>query len=442
MTKKVSLPTVLLVGRTNVGKSTLFNRLIDDKKSIVYEQEGVTRDYLHETMTWDGKTFDLIDTGGFSLARGKDEITSLVEQRVRQQLTICNVIVFVCDGKNGMIEHDRLIARELHKLKKPVLLVINKADNRNAFSENIHEFQALGFKTIIPVSALHGSGIRDLLDTVVAQLPARAQTQYLSAKPEYKVVILGKPNVGKSSLTNLLMRQDRAIVSDIAGTTREAISEMIYHAQDLFELTDTPGVRKQKKVRDDELEGMMVKSALRAVRDADVVILMIDTTQGTVSDQELKLLFYAYEQKKMVMVLFNKTDILDDYNKSTLLSTLDEYEFIFRRIPQLWISCMSKKNVSRIYGELAKMRERCTQNFNSIQVDELIKAALGRHPLMHNKMKLRVHKVKAIPSHIPTFDMKVNFPEWFGESEIACLENILRKNFDLKGCPISITVHT
>ncbi len=432
-----SFPKILLVGRTNVGKSTLFNRLVQEKKSIVFEREGVTRDYIQETITWNDKTFDLIDTGGLVFGRHVDDIQKKVQEKVMPLLEKASLILFVCDVKNGLVEEDTIIARALHKAKRPVILLLNKADNQSKLEENQPDFYKLGFSEMLPASAIHGIGIGTLLGRIVDHVedPIEGKVE----KPQYKVVIVGKPNAGKSSLMNLLINQERSIVSDIAGTTREAIESSIYYCSDLIQMVDTAGVRKKRNVTDD-LESLMVKSSMEAVRTADIVLMMIDASQGHISDQELKLLFYAYEQKKIMLILFNKSDLLDEYSRTTLEQSLEEYDFILKKIPQIWTSCLTKRNVNKVLNEVKTLWERCQQVFNSTEVNEIVQNELATKPLYHTKIALRVFKIRVIKGSIPTFVLHVNHPAWFGDSEQSCIENILRKHFDLRGCPIQLSI--
>lgn len=437
MTKKLILPKVLLVGRTNVGKSTLFNRMIGQKKSIVFEQEGVTRDYVQEPMNWNNKIFELIDTGGFLFKKDIGDIEKRVQEKLSVLIEQGAVICFICDAKNGLHPDDRRIAKILHKTGKPVFLFLNKAENTVALEENIHDFYSLGFKVVEPVSAIHGTGINRMLDLITDNLPEKV-LEYEEA-PKHSVVIIGKPNTGKSSLMNEILKQERSIVSDVPGTTREAISQNIFFYKDLIQLTDTAGVRKKARV-DEELEELMVKSSFAAVREADTVIVMIDASQGRISDQELKLLFYCYEQKKKMLVIFNKIDLLDSYKKLLLDQCLEEYEFIFGKIPQLFISCLTKKNVGKVLVELQQIWARCEASLDEFSVNEVIQNELLNKHLYHKTIKLKVYKVDVIAAEIPVIELHVNYPQWFGPTELGCIENILRSNFDLKGCPIKLIV--
>jgi GTP-binding protein len=437
MENTVSYPKVLLVGRTNVGKSTLFNRLAQEKKSIVFEREGVTRDYIQELITWNDKTFDLIDTGGLVFKKSADQIQQKVQEKVLLLLEQAAIILFVCDAKNGLTQEDKIIARALHKTKKPVTVLLNKADNQVLFDENFSDFQSLGFQEMIATSGIHGIGIGTVLNLIVDRIPE--PTEGAPETPRYNIVIIGKPNTGKSSLMNLLINHERSIVSDIAGTTRESIKENIYFCSDLIQVVDTAGVRKKSSVNDD-LEILMVKSSMESIRMADIVLVMIDASQGKISDQELKLLFYAYEQKKIVIVLFNKTDLLTDYSRLMLDQSIQEYEFVLRKLPQLWISCLTKKNIEKILGEIRRVWNRCQQEINSTEVNEVVQEALLTKPLYHSGFQLKLFKIRTIKGPVPTFVLHVNHPSWWGDSQLGCIENILRKTYDFRGCPIQFSI--
>ena len=438
MNTQIAYPKVLLVGRTNVGKSTLFNRLTQQKLSIVFDREGVTRDYIQEVVNWNDKSFLLIDTGGLTFDRSPDEIGKQVQQQVLDLLNTADLLLFVIDGKNGITQEDIRIANILRKSKKPVFILPNKADNPHALDDNMPEIYSLGFETIIPISGIHGIGIATLLNSVSESISLPYETEAL--KPTYNVVIIGRPNVGKSSLMNLLIKHERSIVSDVAGTTREPVSEMTYHCNDVIQLTDTAGVRRSRKI-DDDLEELMIKSSLQAIRSADLVLVMIDASEGKIADQELKLLFYAYEQKKMIIAVFNKTDLLDEYTTQTLKQSLEEYHFILKKMPQVWISCLTHKNVGKIFDEIQGVWKRCNQVFDNVQLNETIKSELDKIHLYHSEQQLKVNKIKhAQDAQKPTFVLHVNIPRWFGPSELSCIENLLRKNYDLSGCPVEFIV--
>jgi GTP-binding protein len=438
MNARKKYPAVAIVGRTNVGKSTLFNRLTKDKGSLVFAREGVTRDYIQKTISWNEKTFNLIDTGGLPLKIPKDgdPILKEIKESVLSIVEKADLVLFVCDAKSGLVNQDREIAKLLHKAKKQVLLLINKSDNVAALQEHEHEFDALGFKEILKISAAHGLGIRELLNAITEKIEF---VTGVVEKPSYSITILGKPNVGKSSLLNLVLKKERAIVSEMPGTTREAIAETITLHKEAIRIVDTAGVRRKGRVSD-PLEIAMVKSSLDAVRKAEIVIIVVDVTQARLSDQELKLLFYAYEQGKSIILVFNKTDILTEHQKERLEYNLKWYDFFIKKIPVLYISCKMQKNIGRVLKEILKARERRTQKFDETKVTEILKEALIKKPLYHKRELLKLYNVKPVESEdrAPTFLLSVNHPAWFGPTQLGYLENQLRRHFDLLGCPIRL----
>ncbi len=431
-----NLPTVVIIGRTNVGKSTLFNRLSVDVKSLTLDFEGVTRDFLKDTVCWQDRCFELVDTGGVSLRKTTDLLLQKSRQHILSHIDKATVILFVCDGTIGLLPEDREIAKLLHKIGKPVLLLINKSDVKIT-QEHVHEFSQLGFTSLIPISAEHGRGIGDVLEQVVALLPI---IKLDTVEPSYRVVILGKPNVGKSSLINLLLKQDRAMVAEVPGTTREALIEQIRFYQEDIQIADTPGIRR-KRVITEKLEDLMVQSAFRAVREADIVLLMLDATEGRISDQELKLAFYVFEkQHKALVMLLNKQDITDTFTQEQLAFSLEEYQYFVDKIIQLNISCKTEKNIGKILPLVKKVWQRYSQRFSDEELTKVCKEALEKKPLYRQRRLLIVRNAKQISSAPITIVLRVNEPKWFGQSQLGFFDNILRRAFDLKGVPIEFVV--
>lgn len=428
-----SVAHVVIVGRTNVGKSTLFNRLSSDVRSLTLDQEGVTRDVIKDAVSWRDYFFTLADTGGISLRKTNDVILEKTRQKALDMLDSADVLLFVCDGKAGVLPEDREISKHLHKLGKKVVLLINKIDV-NLAKEQVYEFDRLGHGTSLTISAQHGIGINDLLDEVVYLLPKQIMAEETDTK--CKVVLLGKPNVGKSSLMNLLLNEERSIVTNQPGTTREAITETIkFHKEDI-ELVDTAGVRRKRRVNE-TIETLMVKSTLRAVEDADVILLLLDASDARISDQELKLAFYAFEkQNKALILLFNKQDLVDDIIKEKLEFSLAEYEFLMKKIGSLSISCESGKNIGRILPLVDKIWKRHSQTFDSDELTMLFNHYLEKKPLFHKRTQLKLLNAKQIKSAPITIVLTVNYPEWFGPSQLGFFENLLRRNADLDGVPI------
>ncbi|MGB8367617.1 MAG: ribosome biogenesis GTPase Der, partial [Candidatus Babeliales bacterium] len=412
---------------------TLFNRLSVNVKSLTLNQEGVTRDFLKDVVCWQDRCFDLIDTGGISLRKTKDPLLKKLRERLLFLIDEATIILFVCDGTIGLLSEDREIAKLLHKKGKQVLLLINKNDVKVA-QEQLHEFGQIGFKLILPISAQHGIGIGDVLEELVTLLP---QTKPVNEELSYRVVILGKPNVGKSSLMNILLKQERALVSEKPGTTREALIEKIRFYQEDIQVADTPGIRR-KRVITEKLEDLMVQSAFRAVREADIVLLMVDAAEGRIADQELKLAFYVFEQQhKALIILFNKQDlVVDPFIKERLAFSLEEYKYFMDKVAQLTISCKTKKNIGKILPLVKKVWQRCSQWFSDEELTRICKEALLKKPLYRQKKLLMIYSVQQVATAPLTILLKVNESKWFGPSQLGFFDNILRRTFDLKGVPI------
>jgi GTPase len=429
------VPRVVIVGRMNVGKSTLFNRLSESVKGITLDYQGVTRDFIKDTVAWRGVAFELIDTGGVSLRKTTDPLLHEVREKALKMLETADLLLFVCDGTVGLVPEDREIAQLIKKQKKNALVVVNKHDTLVS-KEYQHEFYTLGQEQVFFVSAQHGMGIGELLDAIVAQLPAQASRAEDASEPRYKVVLLGKPNVGKSSLLNLLLKQDRAIVSDQPGTTREAISETCtFYKEDIL-LTDTPGVRRQRSVTQ-TLENLMVKSTFRAVERADIVLLLVDAHEGMIADQELKLAFYAFKsQHKALIILFNKQDLVDEYTKEKMAFDLEQYDFFFKKIVTLSISCKTGKNVGKIIPLVHEVWQRHSQQLSEELLTTLCTQALQKKPLYHKTNPLYVYKVYQVATAPITLLLTVNHPEWFEESQLGFFEAIVRKAYPLQGVPL------
>jgi GTPase len=437
--KKIKLPQVVIVGRTNVGKSTLFNRLSENVKAITLDLEGVTRDFLRDTISWQGKSFELIDTGGISLRKSQDSILNQARAVALAMIESADIILFVVDGKVGLVTEDREIAQLLHKHGKTVLLLINKADVSQS-EENLYEFEGLGFSESCFISAAHGKNIADLLDLIMKHLPQPLLVEV--EEPAYKVMLLGKPNVGKSSLMNLLLEKERAIVSPEAGTTREALAERVTFYQEDIQISDTPGVRRMRSVTE-PLEGMMVQKTMQALKGSDIVLLLIDASAEAVVDQELKLAFYAFDsQYKALIILFNKSDLIDESTKARFDHALSAYDFFLKKIITLNISCKTGKNVGKILPAVKELWDRYSRQFNQNELTQLFKEASVRRPLYHNGNLLQFHSAHQINTAPVTIVMHVNQPTWFGESQLAYYEKVLRQEYDLRGTPIKFIVRS
>ena len=430
---------VVIVGRMNVGKSTLFNRISSTVKSITLDYEGVTRDFIKEEVAWKDSLFDLIDSGGIHLRKSQDELFEKVRHKVLELVEQADVIIFMVDGTVGILPEDREIAAYLHKLKKPVIVAINKTDSKLT-QEHIHEFDRLGFALMVPLSAEHGKGIEDVMEAVVSSLP-----QHISRKAEeeplYRVMLLGRPNVGKSSLMNALVKDERSLVSDVPGTTREAVSEQIMFYSQAIEITDTPGIRRKRAVSG-ELEPLMVKSAFNALKKSDIIVLLIDGASHALVDQELKLAFYAFtDHYKALILLINKQDLMTEISEHDLGRSFEAYRHLIKKIPVLTISCKTEKNVGRVIPLIQKVWERFSQKLDDAELTRLFISSLTKKPLYAKTKLLRVYEVRQLRTAPITIELKVNEPLWFGESQLGFFENLLRSEYDLVGAPVKFVVN-
>lgn len=431
------LNSVVIVGRMNVGKSTLFNRLSVNVKSLILDYAGVTRDVIKDVVSWDGHSFDLTDTGGISFKKTEDAILEEVRLRAIEKIKQADLVIFVVDSKVGLVGQDLEISKQLHKMGRKVLLVLNKVDNPLSFAGEF-EFKKLGHKHMYQLSAQHGTGISDLLDGIVAHLTVKTEQEEEDVR--YKVVFLGKPNVGKSSLMNLLLKEERSIVTDVPGTTREAISERIKFYQEDLMVTDTPGIRRKRSV-DSKLETMMVKSSFQALSDADIVLLLLDGSSSAIADQELKLAFYTFtQQHKAMIMVYNKQDLIEEQGKADMDFSLEVYDYFFKKIPKISISCKSGKNVGKVMALVKKVWERHSQELPDDELHMLFKEALRKKPLMHKSQPLEIHRARQIKNAPITILLEVNVPQWFGDSQLGYFDNVLRDTYDLQGVPIKFVL--
>lgn len=432
------VPQVAIVGRMNVGKSTLFNRLSKNTKSLALDYAGVTRDVIKDSVDWLGREFELIDTGGISFKKSNDPLLEKVRLKALQALENSQIVLFVVDGVAGVTAEDEEIAHALRRYSSHVILVINKEDVRSA-EENRFEFYRLMHNEVCFVSAQHGRGIGELLDAIVRVLPP-IEEELVEVEPRYKVTFLGRPNVGKSSLMNALLKSERSIVSDIPGTTREAVSERISFSHEHLQITDTPGVRRSRSVEED-LEALMVKSSFKAVKDSNIVVLMIDATQAGFVDQELKLAFYAFaDLYKALIVVVNKIDLVGEEERASINASFARYSHLMDKVEVLYISCKTGKNIDRVLPLIKTVWERHSQRLPENALNLTLIEALQKVPLVKNKQRLEIRSVRQLAISPITLLLLVNQAQFFGSSQRSFLENVLRKQYDLKSVPIKFVI--
>jgi len=423
---------VAIVGRPNVGKSTLFNRLTQTRQAIVDESSGVTRDRHYGKSEWNGKIFSLIDTGGY--VKGSEDI---FESEIRKQVDLAideaQIILFVVDVTSGVVDLDNAVARMLRKVAKKVLIVVNKVDNGERLIE-ANEFYSLGMGEYFPLSSINGSGTGELLDEITNLLP---ENEDVLESELPRVTLVGRPNVGKSSFLNALIGIEKNIVTDIAGTTRDSL-DVEYNAYGHnFILVDTAGIRRKKKV-DEDLEFYSVMRSIRAIENSDICVVMLDATR-TLDAQDISIFHLAERNEKGIVVLVNKWDLVE---KET--NTPRDYENMIRKrlapftdFPVLFVSALTKQRVHKALGEVMATYERKTTKISTSQLNDYFLPLIQRFPPPANKGKyIRIKYVTQLPTAVPSFAFFCNLPQYIKDPYKRFLENKLRDEFNFSGVPI------
>ncbi|MEN0004120.1 MAG: ribosome biogenesis GTPase Der [Bacteroidota bacterium] len=424
---------VAIVGRPNVGKSTIYNRLIGERQAIIDDISGVTRDRQYGNSFWNGKTFTVVDTGGF--VRDSDDIfEAAIRSQVRIAIDEAAVIIFMVDVTTGITDLDEQITDMLRKTDKPVLLAVNKVDN-HARMLDANEFWGLGFEQTFFLSSITGSGTGDLLDAVTEYLEEREEEE--STIPKF--AILGQPNVGKSSLTNALLGEERNIVTEIAGTTRDSIHTHYSKFGKEFLLIDTAGIRKKSKVHED-LEFYSVMRAIKALEEADVCILMIDAQTG-VEQQDMNIFRLAVKRNKGIVLLVNKWDLVQ---KET--NTARDFEKEIRKrlapfndVPIIFISVLEKQRIFQAVETALEVHTSRTRKIKTSELNDVMLKAIEHYPPPSHRGKfIKIKYITQIKTYYPAFAFFCNYPKHIKENYRNFLDNQLRKNFNFTGVPITI----
>lgn len=425
---------VAIVGRPNVGKSTLFNRLTESRKAIVDDFSGVTRDRHYETAEWIGKKFTVIDTGGF--VHGSDDV---FEEAIREQVHIAideaSVIVFMVDVTTGITDLDDEIADLLRRTSKPVYVVANKVDHAKRYFDSA-EFYAFGLGEVFNVSSATGSGTGELLDAVVSHFPEEEEEEE-SLLP--KIAIVGRPNVGKSSLTNALLGHDRNIVTDVAGTTRDSIRIHYNHFGNEFLLIDTAGLRRKNRVNED-IEFYSVMRTIKALEDSDVVILMLDANDG-IEAQDINIFHLAEKNKKGVIIVVNKWDTIEKDHKTTKEFETHIREKIspFTDVPIIFTSVTEKQRIYKVVEKAMDVYANKTKKIPTSKLNDVMLEIIENYPPPALKGKyIKVKYITQLPGRSPMFAFFCNLPQYIKEPYKRFIENKLREHFDFNGVPIQI----
>jgi len=433
----MSKPIVAIVGRPNVGKSSFFNRVIGRRVSIVDDTPGVTRDRLYADADWAGCDFTLIDTGGIMPSK-TDEWQSYITMQAKIAIDVADVIVFIVDGKDGINPNDEYVANILRKSKKPVVLAVNKMDNIDP--ELLTDFYSLGLGDPLLLSCTHGTGMGDVLDSVVAKF--NKKVPHTEKESMLNIAIVGRPNAGKSSITNRLIGENRVVVSDKAGTTRDAVDISFKYNGKVYNLIDTAGIRRKSKIDYDTVEGFSVMRSLGAIRRADVVIYVIDAS-GEITEQDVRILGYIHEQGKPSVIVYNKWDLVEKDSK-----TVNRYRAILNESLKFmdyfvveYVSTLTGTRFGKIMERVEYVYKNACSRITTGLLNEILQDALSTQaPPTHNGKRLKINYITQVDVCPPSFAIFVNNPDLVHFSYLRYLENCLRKAKNFEGTPIKLFI--
>lgn len=438
MSKKNGKPIVAVVGRPNVGKSTLFNVLAGENISIVKDTPGITRDRIYADVSWLDKTFTLIDTGGIE-PDSSDVILSQMREQAEIAIETADVIIFLVDVRQGLVDADAKVADMLRRSHKPVVLVVNKVDNFDKFMPDVYEFYNLGIGDPHPISAASRLGIGDMLEEVVSHFAQEGIEEEEDERP--KIAIVGKPNVGKSSIINKLIGENRVIVSDIAGTTRDAIDTQVMHNGREYVFIDTAGLRRKNKIRE-ELERYMIIRTVSAVERADVVVIVIDAQEG-VTEQDAKIAGIAHERGKGVIIAVNKWDVVEKDDK-TIYKFTNKVREVLAYMPYaelLFISAKTGQRLPKLYDLIDVVIENHAMRISTGVLNEIMSEAVAlQQPPSDKGKRLRLYYITQAAVKPPTFVIFVNDKELMHFSYTRYIENRIRDAFGFRGTPLRFII--
>ena len=438
MAKRNRKPIVAVVGRPNVGKSTLFNALAGERISIVQDTPGITRDRIYTDVTWLDRTFTLIDTGGIE-PDSKDIILSQMRAQAQIAIDTADVIIFLVDVKQGLVDADDKVADMLRRSHKPVVLVVNKVDSVNKYSADVFEFYNLGIGEPHPVSAVNKLGLGDMLEEVVSHFDTEGQGEEEDERA--RVAIVGKPNVGKSSLINKLLGEERLIVSDIAGTTRDAVDTEIVHNGKEYVFIDTAGLRRKNKIKE-ELERYMIVRAVSAIERSDIVVLLIDAVEG-VSEQDAKIAGIAHDRGKAVIIAVNKWDAVEKDDK-TIYRVTEKVRNVLSYMPYaeiIFISALTGQRLHKLFDVIDMVSENHAMRVATGVLNEIMAEAVAmQQPPSDKGKRLKLYYITQVAVKPPTFVIFVNKKELMHFSYTRYIENQIRDTFGFRGTPLRFII--
>lgn len=425
----MKLPIVAIVGRPNVGKSTLFNKIAGSRIAIIEDTPGVTRDRLYEEVSYLNKPFYLVDTGGIDL--GDEKFNDEIKMQAEIAINEADVVIFVVDAKDGITSNDLVVRDILRRSNKKIIVAINKMDNKDSY-DNIYDFYELGFDNYIPISAIHNTGYIELMDEVTSGFKPKDESD---EDDRLKIAIIGRPNVGKSSLTNAILNEDRVVVSNVAGTTRDSINTIFKYHDEEFVLIDTAGMRKKGKVYE-SVEKYSLFRSMNSIDKSDICLLVIDAEDG-IKEHDKHIAGYAIERGKGLIIVVNKWDAVEDANISEF-KKLVRSEFQFATYaPVVFLSALTKKRIHTLMPEVLRVKENISREIKTSVLNEVIEDAYSLNPAPSYKGKrLKIYFVSQTGVKPPKFTFRVNSKGLVHFSYERYLENKLRENFELEGTPI------
>lgn len=426
-------PTVAIVGRPNVGKSTIFNRIAGERISIVEDTPGVTRDRIYTHSEWLGRKFNLIDTGGIQI--GEEPFLEEIRDQAELAINEADVIIFIVSVREGVSDADEAVAEILYKADKPVILAVNKVDNPE-LRQDIYDFYSLGFGDPYPLSGSHGLGLGDLLDAVIANFPEKEEQEDDEA---IRFSLIGRPNVGKSSLVNAILGEQRVIVSDIAGTTRDAIDTRFTSNGDEFVMVDTAGMRKKGKIYENT-ERYSVMRAMKAIDNSNVVLVVLNAEEG-IREQDKRIAGYAHEAGRAIVIVVNKWDKLkkDNHSLSNFEQSIRQEFAYLSYAPIIFVSAVTKQRLSQLPALIKRVDENHRRRVQSSTLNDVLMDAIAVNPTpSENGKRLRVYYGTQVSIQPPTFVIFVNDPDLMHFSYERFLENKIREAFDFEGTPVHL----